>query len=111
MCRAETPGPGLHPIAVRGEPAVDEAGDVLAVGGFRERPLEVDGAAHDARADVAGMNIETAREVDLVEEVLVARDLVTVQLDVVQVLAGTDLLLVPGAVPEHKPVQNAEPVR
>src|ERR1041384_8527271 len=56
------------------------------------------------------MHIERRREVDLIEETLELRDALTVELHVVEVLAGPDLLLVPAAVAEDEPVQNAEPI-
>ena len=56
------------------------------------------------------MNIETRREVDLLEEVLELRDPLAVELDVMEVLARANLLLVPTTVAEDQAVQHTEPV-
>ena len=52
------------------------------------------------------MDIETRREVDLLEEVLEPGNAPAVKLHVVKVLAGADLLLVPGAVAEDEPMKH-----
>ena len=56
------------------------------------------------------MNVETRREVDLFKEVLELRDPLPIELDVMEVLARANLLLVPTAVAEDQAVQHAEPV-
>src|SRR5206468_661883 len=61
-------------------------------------------------ADVAWMNVEARRKVDLVEEVLELRDLLAVELDVVQMLAAAHPLLVPTAVAEDQAVQSTEAI-
>src|SRR5262245_55704629 len=111
MGRAKPPGTRLHLVTVGRHPAVDEACDVLAVSCLREGALQVDGGAYNPGADIAGMDVEARREVDLLEEVSEARHLLPVELHVVEMLAGADFLLVPRAVAEHEAVQDAESVR
>src|SRR5207248_9685524 len=101
---------GTYTIAVRGKPPVDEARHIFRVGLVGQRPLEIERRAHDSGADVTGMNVEARREVELVEEILEARNLLAVQLYVVKVLAGTDLDLVPAPVAEHESMEDAEAV-
>src|SRR6516225_8155802 len=56
------------------------------------------------------MDVEAGREVDLVEKVAESGYSLAVELDVVQMLTGADLLLVPRAIAEDQPVQGAEAV-
>src|ERR1051326_2040968 len=56
------------------------------------------------------MDVEAGREVHLIEVVPESRNLLPVELDVVEVLAGANLLLVPASISEDQSVQRAEPV-
>ena len=57
------------------------------------------------------MNVEARRKNDLIEEILEPRDPLAIELDVMEMLARTNLLLVPAAVSENEAVQHTEPVR
>src|SRR3954447_25128498 len=109
--RAKAPRARLHRVAVRSKPAVDETSDVIRVGVVGQGALQVDRRADHPGADVAGVDVETGREVHLIEEIPETCDPLAVELDVVHVLSGADLLLVPAAVAVHETVQYAEPVR
>src|SRR2546423_9986958 len=110
ICRPKAPRPCFDDVPVCGKPSVDEAGDVFHVPGFRERAFQVHRSPDDAGARIAWVDVEARRKVDLVEEILELRDLLAIELDVMEMLARANLLLVPAAVPEDEAVQYTEPI-
>src|SRR5205807_3748795 len=75
-----------------------------------EEALQVHGRPHDPCTNVAGVDVQARREVHLVEEAFESRDFLAVQLNVMEVLARANLLLVPAAVAEDEAMQGSEAV-
>ena len=110
VSRSEAPRASLDRVAVGCEPAVDEAGDVLGVGRLRQQRLRLTHARTTPVPTYPGCTSRHGEKFTWSKKSRNRASSLAVELDVVQMLARADLLLVPGSVAEHEPVQDSEAV-